>query len=240
MHTVRRTRAATRPRRETPRIEQLRFERRGGARRGAGRKPKGERALVSRSTRPRLAARFPVLVTMKLERGLPSLRRSATLAVLHDTFRAGADRHGMRLIHFSIQSNHIHLLVEARDTPSLSRGMQGLAVRIARALNRSWERRGRVFADRFHSRILRTPGEVRYALGYVLNNARKHGVRVEGLDRFASGAAFDGWTSEGVNSRSAAASELFPIVRARTWLLLVGWRRHGRIRISEIPGAAKR
>ncbi len=222
---------------KAPRFEQLTFERRGGARRGAGRKPNGERALVSRSARPPLASRFPVLVTLRLERGLPSLRRSTPLEVLHDAFRAGRERRGMRLIHFSIQSNHIHLLVEACDTPALSRGMQGLSVRIARALNRSWARHGRVFADRFHSRILRTPREVRYALAYVLNNARKHNVRVEGLDPFASGSAFDGWTSEAVNSRAAAARVVLPVVSAGTWLLRVGWRRHGRIRIGEVPGA---
>ncbi len=229
---------STRTRSSAARIQQLTFERRGGARRGAGRRPNGAHAGVSHSKRPALAARFPVLVTMKLERGPPSLRTRATLELIHGAFRGSQERHGMRLVHFSIQSNHLHLLVEARDAPSLSRGMQGLAVRVARGLNRIWSRKGRVFADRFHSRILRTPREVRYALGYVLNNARKHGARLVGLDPFASGATFDGWLTSVRRQQRAAAGADPPIVPARTWLLAVGWRRHGRIDVTETPGRA--
>lgn len=219
-------------------IRQLTFASRGGKRRGAGRKPNRAHAGVSHSTRPALAARFPVLVTLELQRGLQSLRTRATLRSLHDALRRGRERLGMRLVHFSIQSNHIHLLVEARDATSLSRGMQGLSVRIARALNRLWCRKGRVFADRFHSRILRTPREVRYALGYVLNNARKHGARFAGLDPFASGAAFDGWKGPTMLPHPALLATQPPVVSARTWLLAVGWRRHGRIDVDAIPGRA--
>lgn len=144
----------------------------------------------------------------------------------------------MRLIHFTIQSNHLHALVEARDARSLSRGMQGLCVRIARGMNRLWNRSGRVFADRFHSRVLRTPREVRYALAYVVNNARKHGLRVAGIDPYSSGEAFDGWKNaqpRAIGPREALRSLVAP---ARSWLLTVGWRRHGLIRVAEVPGGS--
>lgn len=222
--------------RRRPRTVQLTLYRRGGARRGAGRKPNGAVALVSHERREEIDARTPVLVTWKLRRGLPSLRRAAKREVLLDAIAAARERHGMRLVHDSIQSNHLHAIVEARAATALSRGAQGLSVRIARALNRAWGRKGRVFDDRYHSRALRTPREVRYALGYVLNNARKHEVHVEGIDSYSSGAAFDGWRERG--ARRLVLGPAPPVVRARSWLLTIGWRRHGLVSVGEVPRGA--
>ncbi len=233
---MQRTRSSAR--RSDPRFHQLTFSKRGGARRGAGRKPKGATACVPHKTRPVIAARHPVLVTLKLVQGCPSLRRTETRELLHGALRAGRERNGLRLVHFSIMSNHVHALVEARDARALSCGMQGLGVRIARALNRAWQREGRLFADRFHARALKTPREVRYALAYVLNNARKHGVRIAGVDPFSSGCVFDGWR-EGMVARPPLANLLASVVvPPRTWLLAVGWLRHGRIRIREVPASS--
>jgi REP element-mobilizing transposase RayT len=38
----------------------------------------------------------------------------------------------MRLIHLSVQSNHLHLIVEAADRNALGRAMRGLQIRMAR------------------------------------------------------------------------------------------------------------
>lgn len=103
--------------------------------------------------------------------------------------------------------------------------MKGLGVRIARALNALWRRSSRVLADRYHARILRTPREVRNALHYVLVNAARHGLRfLEGCDPYSSGADFDGWRDR-VPRRGDSSGSTF--ARPRTWLLRVGWRRHG-------------
>jgi REP element-mobilizing transposase RayT len=209
--------------------------RRGGVRAGAGRKPAGDTALVSHGGREAVTRHTPVLVTTKLVRGLPNLRRGAARQLVLDALRAGKERFGARVVHFSIQSNHLHAIVEANDARALSRAMKGLCVRLARTLNRAFVRAGRVFADRYHARVLRTPREVRYALAYTLGNARKHGVRVEGLDPCSSGAAFDGWKERG--ARALARFVDPPVEVARSWLLRVGWKRHGLIGISEIPGA---
>jgi hypothetical protein len=91
-----------------------------------------------------------------------------------------------------VQSNHLHLLVEAESREALSRGVQGLAVRLARAVNRTLVRCGRVFAGRYHRRDLATPREVRHALVYVLVNHRKHGLRPEAIDSCSSGPWFTG------------------------------------------------
>ena len=199
------------------------FVRWGGKRKRAGRKRTSERRSVPHDARPELAARHPVHVTMRIARGLPSLRVKRSYRVLEDAMRAGRERFGLRLVQFSVQSNHIHLVVEADGRESLSRGMQGLAIRMARALNRAWTRTGKVFSDRYHAHVLRTPREVRHALAYVLHNARKHGVRLIGaIDPFSSGAWFDGWSG-----RSTVGDRDAPVVEARTWLLRIGWRRRG-------------
>ncbi|MCB9888857.1 MAG: transposase [Planctomycetes bacterium] len=206
----------------------------GGRRKGAGRKPKGDKAGF-RIAVARLASRFPVHVTTRLVRGLPSLRSQGVYTVLRAAFAKGCEHNGFRLVHYSVQGNHLHMLVEATDRSCLSRGMQGLLVRIARALNRLWRRAGKVFADRYHDHILRTPREVRHALAYVLNNARRHGVRLaQEIDWFTSGCWFDGWREKLTSTIPAEFAR--PVACARNWLLNVGWRRHGLIRHHEVPG----
>lgn len=216
------------PNRHPQGMRQLTIFARGGARPGAGRKPKGERALVTHAVRPALTRHDPVLVTARLLPGLPNLRRESTLVTLRRALSAGSDRFGLRLVEYSIQTNHLHLIVEAEDAGSIARGMQGLLVRIAKALNRAWGRRGKVLADRYHARILRSPRVVRAALVYVLQNARKHGSRLTGIDAFSSGAWFQGWCDR-------IAKGPRPIATARSWLLTIGWRRGGLLRTSETP-----
>ena len=199
----------------------------GGAREGSGPKRRDDSG-VSHMRRDLLERPLPVHVTVKLASGLPSLRQQRVYRLLRSVFgasqhRAGTWGQGFRLVHYSVQSNHLHLMVEASDSTSLARGMQGLLVRMARRLNRLWERRGRVVADRFHSRVLRTPREVRNALRYVLKNHERHGIWFRGTDPYSSGASFDGW--RGVAGPKARARLPDPVVRARTWLLAKGWRR---------------
>jgi len=144
--------------------------------------------MVSHRTRAALASRHPVHVTMRLREGLPSLRRASEFRTLCAAFEAGAERFGFRLNQYSVQTNHVHLIAEAPDRRALSRGVQGLAVRVARRLNRLWQRKGKVFSDHDHDRILRTPKEVRNALAYVLNNAKRHGIFHAGVDDVPGGS----------------------------------------------------
>jgi REP element-mobilizing transposase RayT len=166
---------------------------------------------------------------MKVKSGLPSLRRRRAHSVVIAALAAMRERGDFRLVHYSVQSNHLHLVCEARDRNALARGIQALAIRIAKRLNGLWRRAGKLFADRYHDRILRSPREVRNALAYVLNNAFKHGVEVTRgePDPCSSGQWFDGW--RGVPRLAPGSS---PLARAKTWLLTVGWLLHGRIRLG--------
>jgi len=145
------------------------------------------------------------------------------------------DRFGFRLVHFSVQRDHLHLLVEAQNRRALGRGMQGLAIRVAKAVNRRLGRRGKVFGDRYHARALRTPRETRLALRYVLLNLRKHADGVARMpagfvDGRSSARWFEGWNRPRALcfvAEAAARNSAPPTVPPRTWLLRMGWRRAG-------------
>jgi REP element-mobilizing transposase RayT len=223
--------------RAKPRLRQAEFvfpNTWGGPREGSGRKPKGEEAGVRHRSREPVSGREPAHVTVKLQKGLPSLRTLDVDRVLRRSFEKGCDRFGFRLVHYSVQSDHIHLLVEAEDGRALARGMQGLLIRVAKALNKLWQHAGSVFADRFHSRLLKTSREVKNALVYLLANARKHRHKLaQVLDRFASGPWFDGWR-ETLRIRGLDGVPR-PVALARTWLLRTGWRRWGLISVYATP-----
>jgi hypothetical protein len=128
----------------------------------------------------------------------------------------------------------VHLIIESESTLALTRGMQGLGIRLAKALNRLLGRHGRVWSDRYHARALRTPREVRNGLVYVLLNARKHGAIGRGIDPCSSGPWFGGW-----REAVSAPPGLSPLARARTWLLSVGCRRGGLVGMGEAPAVPK-
>jgi REP-associated tyrosine transposase len=145
----------------------------GGRRKGAGRKAKNGKAGVSHLTRPRLK-RLAVHVNWRMRGHVWNLRSKRCFKPIEAALWAACDRFGMRITHFSVQGNHIHLIVEADDEDCLARGMQGLGVRIAKRLNKVMEGRGSVLADRYFGHVLRTPSEIRAAVHYVLNNHAKH------------------------------------------------------------------
>jgi hypothetical protein len=148
-----------------------------------------------------------------------------------------------------VQSNHLHLIVEAADERALSRAMQGLAVRIARRLNGRTGQRGQVFPERYHAHALKTPREVRNALVYVLHNNRRHHTgrgRPVCPDPFSSASYFDGFaTSSGrpftpaLRAPDIRAPDIpppdIPVSRPKTWLLRIGWKRYGLLTTRDTP-----
>jgi len=213
----------------------------GGKRAGAGRKrAPGVRPSVPH--RPREAHRqaHPVLATLRARAGLPPFREQALGGAIREAIRAGSRSPAVgaafRVVHFSIQRDHLHLVVEAQDGTVLARGMQGLAVRVARAVNRVLGARGSVFGDRFHSRELRTPRAVRTAVVYVLMNFKKHArsplAVAHAVDELSSAPWFDGFR-EAVGPPPPDVQR--PVVAARTWLASAGWRRRGLVSVAERP-----
>jgi len=216
----------------SPEQLQLGFRTWGGRRKGAGRKPAGRRSGAPHVARPEHQARHPVHVTLRAVSRLASLRRQLVFTEMGRAFaRASGER--FRVAHFSVQTNHVHLIVESADKRALSRGLAGLSIRLARAVNRVLGRRGRVWGDRYHARAMRTPREVRGALVYVLTNWRKHQANARGLDPCSSARWFDGWRARPRDL--ATQGEDTPVARPRTWLAMFGWRRCGLVDVNERP-----
>ena len=196
-------------------------------------------------------ARHPVHVTQRIaagvlsDTGLPTLRRRDVYRIVRRAFVYGCQRdtHGgkFRICHYSVQRNHMHLIVEADSEAALSRGMQGFGIRVAKGINRVLGRTGRVFDDRYHAQPVTSPRQARNALTYVLLNAHKHGEPVTGpTDPFSSADYFDGFTHATGPPADGDHDADPPVVSAQTWLLHTGWRRHGLISPFETPGPCRR
>jgi REP-associated tyrosine transposase len=171
---------------------------------------------------------------------VPSLRSRRFLREFRASLRQACERGEFRVCQYSIQRDHLHLVVEAAGKEALGRGMKAVASRLARAVNRVFGRKGRVLFGRYHLRVLRTAREVRNALAYVLLNVRKHWRQRNGsapperLDVASSGAWFDGWRRPPPLLEEPALRD---VASPRTWLLTEGWRRHGLVDPAETPGA---
>jgi len=185
----------------------------GGKRPGAGRRPKGSRPLVSHKTRPQFQKAAALHVTLRVAEHVWNLRSRRCFRLIEACLSDARGRFGLRVIEFTVLGNHLHLLVEADSSASLSRGMQGLNIRVAKALNRLMRERGRVLADHYQARVLQNPTELVNALAYVLGNAAHH-----------YGGAQRGEYS------SAACGRARTLAHPRTWLLRAGWRRARRKR----------
>jgi putative transposase len=215
----------------------------GGRRKGAGRK-RGNK--VQHLTRPPLNGRTPVHVTLRLLPEIGRLRRRDQYRAVRHALARAAHRDDFRICQYSIQGNHLHLIVEPASNRGLANGMIAFKASCARRLNGVVGRTGRVFADRYHARYLTNRAQVRRALCYVLNNWRRHGEHSAHpdwrTDPFSSADFFDGWTEyQNQTPRPKKPSWLAPedtppVADARFWLLTEGWRRYGTISTREVPG----
>jgi REP element-mobilizing transposase RayT len=224
---------------------------RGGVRPRAGRPPKGERAGAPHTTRPAFKSSEPVHVVLRVLSIVGVLRNRHVYKALRDATLVLARRESARIVHMSIQHDHIHLLVEAANREALSKGMQAFQISAAKQINRTIgrklraKRRGRVFADRYFAEVVKSPRQARHALAYVLNNWRKH--REDGgvvtanwnVDPYSSGASFTGWKRE-PEVVVWDEHEALVVWEPRTWLLREGWRRWGLIDWRDVPSSGAR
>jgi len=204
----------------------------GGLRRRAGRPPMPGRRRVPHRARPPHQRHCPVHVTLRAAAGVPSLRGARVFGALRAALAASSAA-GFRVLQFSAQQDHVHLVVEADAPARFVRGVQGLMIRVAKAVNRAGGRHGRVWGDRYHARRLASPREVRAGFVYVLQNFAKHIPGVHGTDPCSSSAWFDSWRTPPPPAPGPA-----PVRAPHTWLARVGWLRHGRLRVDEAPRGA--
>ncbi|HEY2410542.1 MAG TPA: transposase [Polyangiaceae bacterium] len=190
-------------------------------------------------------------VTLRVRKDAEGLRQKRTFRAIRAALAAGRERFGFRVVQYSVQGNHIHLIAEANDRVALTRGLQGLTIRVALAVNKTRARKGRVFCDRYHARTLKTPLEVRHALLYVLRNDRHHlaqrtkqSLPPWSFDPCSSAGEFDGWRDSELlrlarqSRRPNRDGALRSTAEPRSFLLRVGWRRHGLLGLEAAPGAS--
>ena len=173
------------------------------------------------------------------------MRSPEAMRGFRSAFVAGKRKAGFRLVHYSVQPNHIHLICEADDEVRLARGLQGLAIRVARRVNAALGRKGKLFNDRYHAKAVTSPRQVRATAVYVLNNTRKHNadrlvsrhLPKNWLDLACTSARhFHGWDGVGHVEPDATSEVAAP----ETWLMKKGWLPHGRIRPGETPATPRR
>ena len=228
------------PKREAQLDLDLRRRGRGGARKGAGR-PKSSKD-VPHVARPEIAKRFPIHVGLRVRKDVGRLRRGPIYRAIARALQRTLAEAGFRVAHTSIQHNHLHFLVEADDKAALSHGMRSLTITAALAINRACGRSGRVFEYRYSAKPITNPRQMRNALAYVLNNWRRHKEDLcsdaagrSRLDPYSTAIRFDGW-QETPQLAVRDNYEPLPAAEPTTWLLRVGWRRHGPISAYQVPG----
>jgi putative transposase len=238
---------AKRARRAERKGEQLKLplgNRWAGRRQRPRRKVASERGTVPHRARPLHRGSNPAHVTVRTV--LRSLRSQYVFPTVRGVIVALNRRWfgRFRVVHFSAQANHLHLIVEARDRAALLGGMRGFGVSLARRVNRLIFRRGGVIADRWHSRVLDTPRAVRHAIVYVLANFRKHGEAGGVIDTYSSAPYFHGFAECGGKAPIELEPRIVgaalrrrgpPIEPPETWLLAIGWMRHGKVSLHDCP-----
>ena len=219
----------------------------GGKRKGAGRKQVKARKSQPHRTRRAITAAQPTHVTLRIADDFSRLRRRDMYRAIRKALAVVLARTDFRVVHASVQANHIHLVIEAASKLALARGMQGFQISCAKRLNQAETKRygrtrkGPAFPDRYHAEVITTPRHARHTLCYVLNNWRKHKedrssvTKTWILDPYSSAVQFPGW-AERSQWDVPANYESLPVVSPQSWLLREGWKKHGAISVFEMPG----
>ncbi len=174
---------------------------------------------VAHRKRESVSARTPAHVNFRLR---ASIRNKFCLRLLKRAI-LNARLKGLEVVHYSLQSNHVHLIVEAMDSATLTRGMRSLTVTFAKGL-----KRGRVQLGRYNLHVLRTVEEAKTALRYVLLNEQKHTrTRVVRVDGYASWSALPlEWTKSFLRKERLgwipAPAPWAGVDKGNSWLLRKG------------------
>jgi hypothetical protein len=138
----------------------------GGARPGAGR-PRKPNSGVPHLRRPKFGKNEKLYVILRTAPSVPDLRSSKVASYIKSALEAIEPRYRMRVVDFLLLEHQLHLVVEAENARLLSRGLQGLGVRLARGINRVTNHRGTVLSDRYELRVLRSPQQVKQMMAIV-------------------------------------------------------------------------
>lgn len=201
----------------------------GGKRRGAGRPNRS--GTPNHMARQKVDFKKPLHVTLKLKEGIHITLRTSDMLVAFQQSAEKARKHQLHVIHFSLESNHLHLIVECANNKALADGMKSLAGSFGRAIRKCCGGRGAVFKGRFHLQVFKSPTQMKNGLAYVLLNQSKHEKLIPYNDRYSSAEYFGEW-------KKLLGREIGPLLphkpkfrklpaylsTPQSWLAREGWR----------------
>jgi len=138
----------------------------------AGRPAKNDRA-IRHIERPKFHRMRSLHLTIKIRENKADIQNKRILIRLaHSIQRARLQ--GLKVLHFALEYNHVHLLVEAGSHEILHKAMQALGISFAKGINKIKSRKGAVYKHRYHFRQISTPRDLKNVIHYILQNHRKH------------------------------------------------------------------
>lgn len=139
---------------------------------GAGRPAIHDRG-IRHIARDKVTKHTSLHLTIKIERLKAGLRNKDVLKQLHDSIKK-ARKIGLRVIHYTLEFDHVHLLVEVDSNQQLAKGMQSFGISFSKGINKIKAQVGKVFKTRYHFRKLKSPNEIKNVIFYILGNSLKH------------------------------------------------------------------
>jgi len=139
---------------------------------GAGRPALWDKG-IRHTLRPRLKKASSLHLTIKVKKIKAEIKNKAVLNLLKRAI-SNARKQGLIIIHYTLEYDHINLLIEADNNSTLAKGMQSLGVTLSKGINRLKKLKGAVYKHRYHFRQISSPSELKKVMSYIFNNGLKH------------------------------------------------------------------
>ncbi len=153
-------------------------------RKGAGR-PALHDPGIRHTNRPHIKKPASLHLTIKVKKKKAEIKNKSVLKILKRAI-LNARKQGLRVIHFSLEYDHVHLLIEADNNLILGKGMQAFGVTLSKAINRLKKLKGGVYKHRYHFRQISSTRELKIVMNYIFTNGLKHGTAKSILNPFNS------------------------------------------------------
>ncbi len=128
---------------------------------------------IRHTKRPYLSKPTSLHLTVKIKKNKAEIKNKSVLAILKRAI-LNARKQGLQVIHYSLEYDHVHLLIEADNNFILAKGMQAFGVTFSKAINRLKRLKGEVYKHRYHFRRISSSKELKNVMNYIFTNGLKH------------------------------------------------------------------
>lgn len=151
----------------------------------AGRKAIHDKG-IRHTSREEIFKPSPLHLTVKLKRA--DIQNKVVLRILkHAIYRSRLQ--GLRVIHFSLEHNHVHLYAECESNFVLGKAMKAFGVTFVRRVNKLKKIKGQLYKYRYHLRVLKSARDAKNVINYILKNGIKHGRTLKVINAYNSALA---------------------------------------------------